>query len=203
MDAIRTHVAGVDVHKEVLAITVLRGDADAEPEVIQFPCKTFTEDLIGCGRRLLDLDVREVAMESSGVYWKPLHNVWAPMGLKLTVGQASHMKNVPGRKTDMNDSHRIAQLHRHGLIRPSMIPKDVFQKIRLHTRHRENLVGELSRVKNRIQKTLEDGNIKWGSVVSDVFGKAGMCILRALSEGNTNPGDLAMLVKTNIKKKAL
>ena len=99
--------------------------------------------------------------------------------------------------------HWIAQLHRHGLVRPSMIPKDVFQKVRLHTRHRENLVGELARIKNRIQKTLEDGNIKWGSVVSDVFGKAGLCILRALADGNTNPGDLALLVKTNIKKKDL
>ena len=203
MDAIRTHVAGVDVHKEVLAITVLKGDAEAKSEALQFGCTTFTEDLIECGRKLLDLGVKDVAMESSGVYWKPLHNVWTPMGLNLTVGQASHMKNVPGRKTDMNDSHWIAQLHRHGLVRASLIPKDAFQKIRLHTRHRENLVGELARIKNRIQKTLEDGNIKWGSVVSDVFGKAGLCILRALADGKTNPGDLALLVKTNIKKKDL
>jgi len=125
------------------------------------------------------------------------------MGLKLTVGQAAHMKNVPGRKTDMNDSQWIAHLHRFGLIKPSLIPDSAFQKIRLLTRHRENLVGDKTRVKNRIQKTLEDGNIKWGSIVSDVFGVAGMCILRAIAKGETNPGDPELLVKTNIKNKGL
>ena len=203
MDALRTHVAGVDVHKEVLAITVLRGDAGSVPEEVQFDCLTFTEDLIKGGRKLLDLGVKEVAMESTGVYWKPIHNVWSPMGIELTVGQAAHMKNVPGRKTDMNDSHWIAHLHRHGFIRPSLIPENAFQKVRRYTRHRENLVNDLTRVKNRIQKTLEDGNIKWGSVASDVFGKAGLAILRLLADGVTDADSLSAAVTTNIKKKDL
>jgi transposase len=200
MEALRTHVAGVDVHKEILAITVLIGDADKEPAVTQFMCDTFTEDLMACGAKLLELGVREVAMESSGVYWKPLHNVWSPMGLNLAVGQAGHMKNVPGRKTDMNDSHWIAQLHRWGLIRPSFIPEDEFQRMRLLSRHRTNLVEDLGRVKNRVQRILEDGNIKYGSIVSNVFGKSGLQVLRLIADGVTDAGQLASRVTAKIKR---
>jgi len=92
------------------------------------------------------------------------------MGINLTVGQAAHIKNVPGRKTDMCDSHWFAELHRFGLIRASLIPEDIFQRIRLLPRHRTNLIADLGRIKNRVQKTLKDGNIKWGVIVSDVFG---------------------------------
>lgn len=172
MQALRNHVAGIDVHKEVLAITVLRGNADVEPEVIQLESGTFTEDLMKLGTKLLDLGVKEVACESTGVYWKPLHNVLSPMGINLTVGQAAHVKNVPGRKTDMKDSQWLATLHRYGLIRASFIPEDIFQRMRLLSRHRTNLVEDLARVKNRVQRILEDGNVKFSSIASDVFGKS-------------------------------
>lgn len=201
MQALRTHVAGVDVHKEILAITVLRGAADAEPEVIQFECATFTEDLMACGTQLLKYGVTEVAMESTGVFWKPIHNVWTPMGIKLTVGQAAHVKNVPGRKTDIQDSHWLAELHRFGLIKPSFIPEDDFQHMRLMSRHRTNLVEDLARVKNRIQKILEDGNIKYGSIVSDVFGKSGIGVLRLLAKGEKDAVKLAAAITTKIKRK--
>jgi len=201
MQAIRTKVAGVDVHKEILAITVLTGDADKEPEVLQFTCDTFTEDLMACGQKLLELGVTEVAMESTGVYWKPIHNVWSPLGIKITLGQAAHMKNVPGRKTDMNDSEWIAHLHRFGLIRASFIPEDEYQRMRLLSRHRTNLVEDLGRVKNRVQRILEDGNIKYGSIVSNVFGKSGLAVLDLLAEGVTDAGQLASVVTTKIKRK--
>ena len=201
MEALRTHVAGIDVHKEILAITILIGKADQKPEVIQFECKTFSEDLMACGLKLIEHGVHEVAMESTGVYWKPIHNIWVPMGIKLTVGQAAHMKNVPGRKTDMKDSHWIAELHRFGLIRSSFVPEDIFQRMRLLSRHRTNLVEDLGRIKNRIQKTLEDGNIKWGSIVSDVFGKSGLQVLRLLAEGVVDAGRLSLAVTTKIKRK--
>jgi transposase len=201
MQALRTHVAGVDVHKDVLAITVLRGRADAEPEVIQLECGTFTEDLMRIGRDFLDLGVTEVACESTGVYWKPLHNVWTPMGINLTVGQAAHVKNVPGRKTDMKDSHWLATLHRYGLIRPSFIPEDIFQRMRLLSRHRTNLVEDLSRIKNRVQRILEDGNVKFSSVASDVFGKSGIQVLRSIAAGNTDAKILVTKVTTNLKRK--
>jgi len=201
MKPLRTKVAGVDVHKEMLAITVLIGDAESEPEVQQFECQTFTEDLMKAGLKLQELGVQEVAMESTGVYWKPIYNVWRPMGLNLTVAQAAHVKNVPGRKTDMNDSHWLAQLHRFGLIRASFIPDDIFQRMRLLSRHRTNLTEDLARVKNRVQKVLEDSNIKWGVIASDVFGKSGIQILNAISNGVTDAGRLASLVTTKIKRR--
>jgi transposase len=201
MEAIRTHVAGVDVHKEMLAITVLIGDHDSEPNVEQFECLTFTEELMKCGIKLKELGVKDVVMESTGIYWKPIYNVWAPLGLHLTIAQAAHVKNVPGRKTDMNDSHWLAQLHRFGLVRPSFIPDEIFQRMRLLSRHRTNLTHDLSRVKNRVQKVLEDGNIKWSTVVSDVFGVAGLAVLDLLSQGETNASLLARAVTTKIKRK--
>lgn len=200
MQAIRTHVAGVDVHKEKLTITVVRGAVDQEPEVIQFECETFTEDLMACGVKLLELGIKDVAMESTGVYWKPVHNVWNPMGINMTVAQAAHVKNVPGRKTDMNDSHWLAELHRYGLIRPSFIPGEIFQRMRLVSRHRTNLVEDLARVKNRIHKVLEDGNIKLATVASDIFCKSGLKVLNLLAGGETDASVLAKAVTTKIKR---
>ena len=200
MKPLRTHVAGIDVHKEMLAITVLIGAADTEPQVLQFECPTFTEDLMKAGLKFRELGVSEVVMESTGVYWKPLYNVWHPMGIKITVAQAAHVKNVPGRKTDMNDSHWLAQLHRYGLVKPSFIPADQFQRLRLLSRHRTNLTEDLATVKNRVQRILEDGNIKWGVVASDVFGKSGLAILRTIADGCTNAGVLASKVTTKIKR---
>lgn len=201
LHAMRTHVAGVDVHKEILVISVLIGKADEEPRLEQFECSTFTDDLMKCGLKLKELGIRHVAMESTGVYWKPLYNVWSPMGIEVTVGQAAHIKNVPGRKTDMNDSHWIATLHRFGLIRPSFIPENIFQRMRLLSRHRTNLTEDLARVKNRVQKALEDGNIKWGSIVSDVFGASGLKVLSLIADGVTNARTLSSVVTTKIKRK--
>lgn len=201
MQVLKTHVAGVDVHKAILAITILIGDADKEPTFEQFSCETFTEDLMAMGLVLKEKGVSEVAMESTGVYWKPVYNVWSKMGIRCTVGNARTMRNVPGRKTDMNDSHWIAQLHRFGLIRASFIPEDKFQQLRLLSRHRTNLTDDLSRVKNRVQRILEDGNIKIGSVVSDVFGVAGLNVLRLLADGVTRADTLSAAVTTNIKRK--
>jgi len=201
MEVFKTHVAGVDVHKEVLAITVVIGEPDSKPQEHQFACLTFTEDLIKAGLKLIEMGVRDIAMESTGVYWKPIYNTWNPMGIRITLGQAAHMKNVPGRKTDMSDSRWIAELHRFGLIKASYIPEDVFQRMRLLSRHRTNLVDDLSRVKNRVQRILEDGNIKFGSIVSDVFGKSGLQVLDLIADGVIDAGTLASQVTTKIKRK--
>ncbi len=201
MQALRTHVAGVDVHKEILAITILIGGGDEDPKVEQLTCSTFTEDLLAMGLVLKERGVKSVAMESTGVYWKPVYNVWAPLGLQVIIGNASHIKNVPGRKTDMNDSHWIAQLHRFGLIRASFVPEGEFQRMRLMSRHRTNLTEDLARVKNRVQRILEDGNIKWSSIVSDVFGVAGIAVLDLIADGVTNPKVLSQAVRTRIKRK--
>lgn len=200
MKALKTHVAGVDVHKEILAITVLIGAPDEEPVATQLECSTFTEDLMAMGLRLKDMGVTDVAMESTGIYWKPPFNVWNPLGLRVIVGNATHIKNVPGRKTDMNDSRWIAELHRFGLIRPSFIPDGEFQRMRLLSRHRTNLTEDLARVKNRVQRVLEDGNIKLGSVVTDVFGVAGIKVLCLIEEGVTRADTLTAAVTTRIKR---
>lgn len=200
MKPLKTHVARVDVHKEILAITVLIGAADEEPVAHHFECATFTDDLMAMGLKLKGLGVTDVAMESTGIYWKPVFNVWDPMQIHVVVGNATHIKNVPGRKTDMNDSQWIAELHRFGLIRPSFIPDGEYQRMRLLSRHRTNLTEDLARVKNRIQRVLEDGNIKLGTVVSDVFGVSGVKILRLIAEGVTRADTLTAAVTTKIKR---
>ena len=201
MQTLRTHVAGIDVHKKMLAITVLCGNVEDEPSEAQFECGTFTEDLIVAGQKLLDMGVKEAVLESTGIYWKPVYNVWKPMGINLTLAQAAHVKNVPGRKTDMNDSQWLARLHRHGLIRNSFIPEKEFQNLRMIVRHRCNLVSDLSRVKNRVQKILEDGNVKWSSIVSDAFGVSGLNILSLIASGVTDATALSSGVVTNISNK--
>jgi len=200
MKALKSHVAGIDVHKEMLAITVLIGELDGEPKEYQFESSTFTDDLMALGLKLKEMGVTDVAMESSGIYWKPVFNVFNPLGLKVVVANAAHIKNVPGRKTDMNDSRWIAELHRFGLIRASFIPDGEFQRMRLLSRHRTNLTEDLARVKNRIQKVLEDGNIKLSIVVSDIFGVSGLKVLKQIAGGYTHPNILITEVTTKIKR---
>jgi len=199
MKALRTHVAGVDVHKDMLAITVMIGKGDEDPRLEHFECSTMTDDLRAMGIVLKGKGVCDIAMESTGVYWKPVYNVWAPLGLNPIIGNASHMKNVPGRKTDQKDAEWIARLHRFGLIRPSFVPDGIYQRLRLLSRHRTNLTEDHARVKNRVQKVLEDGNIKWSSIVSDTFGVAGIKILDLIADGVTNAQTLSNSVTTKIK----
>ena len=204
MQALKTHVAGVDVHKEILAISILIGDTNANTQDLvpeRFTCSTMTDDLRAMGVLLLDRGVTEVALESTGIYWKPVHNVWSPMGINVCVGNATHIKNVPGRKTDQNDADWIATLHRYGLIRASFVPDGIYQRLRLLSRHRTNLVEDRGRVKNRVEKVLQDGNVKWSSIVSDTFGVAGIKIIDLISEGVTNAQTLAASITTKIKNK--
>lgn len=202
MQALKTNVAGVDVHKDILIISLLKGELDAQIlKPIRFECSTMTSDLMAMGTKLLEHGVRDVALESTGIFWKPVHNVWSPMGINICVANASHVKNVPGRKTDQNDADWLAELHRYGLIRPSFVPDGEFQRLRLLARHRTNLVDDLARVKNRVEKVLQDGNIKWSSIVSDTFGASGLEILKLISEGVTNAQTLAGSITTNIKNK--
>ena len=194
-------MAGVDVHKEMLAITVMIGKGDEDPTVEHFECSTMTDDLRAMGIVLLRKGVTSCAMESTGVYWKPVYNVWQPLGLNPIIGNATHMKNVPGRKTDQKDAEWIAQLHRFGLIRASFVPDGIYQRLRLLSRQRTNLTCDLGRIKNRVHKVLEDGNIKWSSIVSDTFGVSGIKVLDLIAEGVTNAQTLAGSVTTKIKRR--
>ncbi len=200
MQPLLTHVAGVDVHKDLLVITVLIGELSESPQLHRLRSGTMTDDLQRSGEQLINLGVKHVAMESSGIYWKPVYNIWKRLGIIVTLGNAYHIKNVPGRKTDISDSEWIAMLHRCGLIHGSFIPDEEFQQFRALTRHRSYLTCDLTRVKNRVQKILEDGNIKLASVISDVFGVGGMAVLRAIGQGNTDAAQLTDCIQTNVKK---
>ncbi len=201
MDVFHKRAAGIDVHKDQITVTTMVGEPGEEVRMEHFECRTFTDDLRAFGEKLLFLEIRDVAMEPTGIYWKPVYNVLKPMGFRVTLANARHIKNVPGRKTDVKDSQWIAQLHRNGLIQASYVPDTEYQQMRTLTRYRKGLVEDISRVKNRLQKVLEDGNIKLGSELSDVFGKGGLAVVEALAQGINSPKQLADRVQTNIKKR--
>jgi transposase len=144
--------------------------------------------------------VTHVAMEATGVYWKPVWHLLEEH-FELVLANAQHIKNVPGRKTDVNDAAWIADLLAHGLISASFVPPKPIQELRDLTRTRKQLVREVSQHSLRIQKTLEDANIKLGSVLSDVLGHSGRAILNALIAGETDPERLADLARGNARKK--
>lgn len=199
METFLNAVAGVDVHKDQITVSVIIGEQGQNLYRESWSCRTFTRDLHECAQKFKKLGVKHAAMESSGIYWRPVFNVWEKMGIIITLGNATHMKNVPGRKTDLKDSQWIAELHRNGLIRPSYIPEEEFRELRSLTRHRRSLVEDISRIKKRVQKILEDGNIKLSSVISDVFGVTGFKIVSALANGTTVAEELAKEISTNIR----
>jgi transposase len=144
--------------------------------------------------------VEAAAMESTGVFWKPIWNILEG-SLKVILVNARHIKNVPGRKTDVTDCDWIAQLLQHGLLRPSFVPDRPQRELRDLTRHRSQLVAEQTRVANRIHKTLEDANIKLGSVATDILGVSGKDMIRALIAGQSEPKELAELARGRLREK--
>jgi transposase len=144
--------------------------------------------------------VTQVAMESTGVYWKPIFNILEAQ-FEILLVNAHHMKNVPGRKTDIKDCQWIAQLLQHGLLKGSFIPPRPQRELRDLTRQRTQLVDEASRISNRIQKVLEDANIKLGSVASNVVGASGRLMLGAIIAGQDDPVQLADLAQRRMRSK--
>ncbi len=178
MEVMHPRCAGLDVHKDVVVACVrLIGPRGAQHEVRQFG--TTTADLLALSEWLSDERCSHVAMEATGVYWKPVWHVLAGE-FELILGNAAHIKNVPGRKTDVNDATWIADLLAHGLIRSSFVPPTPIQELRDLTRTRKQLMREVTRHSLRIQKTLEDANVKLGSVLSDILGRSGRAILDAI-----------------------
>src|SRR5262245_28542366 len=182
MDILHPCCAGLDVHKDTVFACVRRlGPGGAARETIRV-FGTMTPDLLSLGDWLAQAGVTHVAMESTGVYWKPVFNVLEDRFALLLVN-ARHVKQVPGRKTDALDSQWLAQLLQHGLLRASFVPPRNVRELRDLTRQRTQLVRDVSRVANRIQKVLEDANIKLASVASDVLGATGRAILQGLIDG--------------------
>ena len=200
MDVVFSHVGGLDVHKRnVVACVRCRSTEGAVHEEIR-TFGTMTRDLLEMAEWLSSHGVTHVAMESTGVYWKPIWNLLEGQ-FELMLVNARELKQVPGRKSDVRDCQWIAQLLQCGLLRSSFVPDRPQRELRDLTRHRAQLTGECTRVSNRIQKILEDANIKLSSVASDTLGKSGRAILAALVSGQTSPLDLAELAKGKLRGK--
>src|SRR5215468_464697 len=201
MELLHRRCCGLDVHKEtVVACLRLVSNGEVANEVRTF--QTTTADLLHLSEWLTANDCTWVAMEATGVYWKPVWHILDDGAFELVLANASHVKNVPGRKTDVNDAIWLAELLAHGLIRGSFVPDTQTQEMRTLLRTRKQLVRENSRHILRVQKTLEDANIKLDSVLADVLGKSGRAIIEALIAGETNPAKLASLADRRIKASA-
>ena len=198
MDVLYERVAGLDVHKDtVVACVRMLVDGKTKRE-----CRTFaatTEQLVELRAWLEECRCTHVAMEATGVYWMPVFRILDDGEFELIVANAAHIKNVPGRKTDMNDAMWLADLLACGLIRASFVPNEGVQELRGLTRTRKQLIREQTRHMQRIEKTLAEANIKLGSVISDVMGASGRRIIKAMIAGVRQPKQLAELAGKQIK----
>lgn len=203
MELLHPHCAGLDVHKDVVVACARIQEGPNARHVVQ-SFGTTTNDLLALNDWLGQHGVTQVAMEATGVYWKPVWHV-LDESFELVLANAMHIKNVPGRKTDVNDATWIADLLAHGLIRASFVPPTEIQDMRTLMRTRKQLVRERVQHVQRLQKTLEDANIKIASVVSDMTGVSGRAILRALIDGVTAPKELLAVTTGRLRasRKAL
>lgn len=200
MDVLYERCAGLDVHKKtVVACRTLPKEGGGW----QYERRTFqtmTADLLMLADWLRTAGVTHVALESTGVYWKPVFNILESEFVVIVVN-AQHIKQVPGRKTDVRDAQWIAELLQHGLLKASFIPQAPQRALRDVVRYRTALIQERSREINRVQKVLEDTNLKLGSVVSDVMGTSSREMLVAIINGNDDPAALAQLAKGRMRPK--
>ena len=197
MEVVHPRCAGLDVHKDVIVACVrLVGPGGVQQEVRKFGATSA--ELLTLSEWLRDCRCTHVTMEATGVYWKPVWHVLEG-DFELVLGNAAHIRNVPGRKTDVNDATWIADLLAHGLIRSSFVPPRPVQELRDLTRTRKQLVREVAQHTLRIQKTLEDANVKLSSVLSDVLGQSGRAILDAIVAGEAEPNALAARASSRVR----
>jgi transposase len=200
VDTLYPRCAGLDVHKGNVVVCVRCCDRPGKPfeEVRTF--STMTADLLALSDWLAGHGVTHVAMESTGVYWKPIFNILGGR-FEVILVNAEHIKQVPGRKTDVKDCQWIAQLLQHGLLKASFVPPLPIRELRDLTRQRTQLIQERTAAVNRIQKVLEDANVKLAGVATDVLGVSGRDMLEALIAGETDPGKLADLARKRLREK--
>ena len=198
MEVLHERCAGLDVHKKtVVACVRLARDGGAEKEIRTF--KTTTADLLALGEWLDGHDVNHVVMEATGVYWKPVWHILDDGERELVLANAAHVKNLPGHKSDVSDCDWLSDLEAHGLIRGSFVPNRQTQELRGLLRTRKQKVRERSSNTLRLQKTLEEANIKLDSVISNVLGVSGRRMIEAMIGGETDPVALAGLADRRIK----
>ena len=198
MDVIYPRCAGLDVHKQtVVACVRIVSDDPLLQEVRTFA--TTTSGLLALSDWLDSFGVQHLAMEATGVYWKPVWHVLEGH-FELVLANAAHVKNVPGRKTDVNDATWLADLLAHGLIRASFVPPTAVQELRTLTRTRKQFVRERASHVQRIEKVLEDANLKLSVVISDILGKGGRAVLQALIDGHSDPEYLASRITASCSR---
>jgi transposase len=200
MDTIYLRVAGLDVHHKSVEVAVRSRQEDGKLVQVGRPFGTMTRDLRALASYLESWGVTHVAMEATGVLWKPVWNILDGR-FHLLLVNPHHLKKVPGRKSDVSDAQWIARLLQCGLLRGSFVPPCAIRELRDLTRHRAQLAGESTRVVNRVHKLLEDTNIKLGAVASDVLGVSGRAMLQALLRGEDDPEQLADLALGTLRKK--
>ena len=199
MEVVHPRCCGIDVHKEtVYACLSIKEGAVTEKHKKRF--ETTTAELRQLAAWLKEWKVTTVAMEATGVYWKPVWNVLEEE-FELLLVNPQHLKSIPGKKTDFKDGERIGDLLQHGLLRGSFVPPRPIRELRDLTRARASFAQERSRIINRIEKTLEDPNVKLGVVASDVVGVSGRAMLEAIIKGETDPVKLAELAKGTLRNK--
>jgi len=196
MQVVYLRSCGLDVHKKKVVACVITPEGR---ETRTFG--TVTHDVLGLTDWLVEKGITHVAMESSGVFWKPIYNVMEGLGLTVLVVNAQHIKAVPGRKTDVKDAEWIAELMQHGLLRGSYIPDRFQRELREIVRYRRSLIEQRAQVVNRIQKVLEGANIKLSGVATNVVGVSGRAILEAMVAGINDPSLLSELAKGRLRKK--
>ena len=191
---------GLDVHQAtvVACLLMVRRDSKVQKQMRTFG--TTTRELVDLREWLLSEGCTHVAMESTGVYWKPIYAILEG-AFEIVVANAQHVKKVPGRKTDVKDAEWIADLLCHGLLRPSFVPPSPIRELRDLTRYRRKLVESRTAERNRLLKLLETANIKLASVATDVFGVSGLLMLHALVEGKATAQEMAELAKKQLRKK--
>ena len=200
IEAVIERCAGIDVGKKFLVVCVMTGPLDVEPKTEIRKFGTIVAELELLRDWLIGERCSHAVMESTGSYWKPVFNILED-NVEVVLANAYDVQNRRGHKTDPNDSRWLAHLLRHGMIRPSFIPERAVRELRDLTRRRRQLVGEKARERNRIQKILEDANIKLGDVLSDVLGLSGRLMIDALVEGVLQAEEIAHFAQRKAKQK--
>ncbi len=201
MQVVHARCCGLDVHKKSVVACVLLTEPDGSVRRQVRTFGTMTADLLALDDWLAGHGVTQVAMESTGVYWRPVFNLLEHEERTITLVNAQHLKAVPGHKTDVKDSEWLADLLRHGLVKASFIPPTPIRELRELTRARKTLVQQRADAVNRVHKLLEGANIKLASVASNILGKSGRAMLDALLAGETDPDILAALAQGQLRKK--
>ena len=198
---VHRNCCGLDVHKQTIAACLISESEDGTVSQQKRIFGTMTQQLRELAQWLVEAKVTAVAMEATGIYWVPVWNVLEPHGFELLLINPEHYKAVRGKKTDLKDGERIAELLQDGRLAGSYVPPVAIRVLRDLTRYRTKLVQYQSSIANRIQRLLEQCNVKLASVASDVLGVSGQAMLRALAAGETNPQRMADLAKKQLRKK--